>query len=130
MPIDHKGWKKVNSMTDETWDRQKPIQGLLVEKKTNIGPNKSNLYVLEVDGKTWGVWGGTVLDARFESIQINEEVIIEPLGVSKGKNGKEFNNYDVFTRPAPFKKVDDEVVTANGDEVSKEDIAEAFPDKE
>jgi hypothetical protein len=105
--LEKEGWKKVGGMSDHNWERTEPITGVFVELKENVGPNHSMLYVLKDDkGETWSVWGSTVIDSRFKSIQIGEEVMIEPLGEEEGKNGKKYNNYEVYSRPAPFKKVE------------------------
>jgi len=101
-------WQEVGSMTDETWDRKGQIQGILIEKKEHIGQNDSMLYVLEVDNHTIGVWGSTVLDTKFSQIPVNSEVKIVSLGVATSKSGKEYNDYQVFKKPVPFKEVTSE----------------------
>ena len=98
-------WQEVGSMTDSEWDRKKEIVGTLVERKESVGPNNSKLYVLDVEGIKTAVWGSTVLDTKFESVEVGSEVKIVPLGKATSKAGKEYSDYQVFKRPAPFKEV-------------------------
>lgn len=106
-------WQEVGSMTDSQWDRVKPIEGILMEKKEGVGPNLSKLYVLKVKDETVGVWGGTVLDTKFAMIPAGWEVRIEPLGKATSKSGKEYSDYKVSKRPTPFSEVVEGAVTAN-----------------
>jgi len=103
------GWREVGGMTEAEWDRESVITGIFTERKENVGPNNSKLYVLDVNGTKTAVWGSTVLDTKFESVGLNEEVEITPLGKKTGKNGKEYSDYALRARTMPFH----EVVTAN-----------------
>lgn len=99
-------WVEVNQMTDSSWDRQKELVGTFIERKEDVGENHSKLYVLKKeDGTTIGVWGSTVLDTKFSTIELNSEVKIVPLGEAKSKTGKSYHDYQVFKRPAPFQEV-------------------------
>lgn len=95
-------WKEAGGSTDDTWDKKEPIQGILKNIKTNVGPNASNMYVLKVGDKEVGIWGSTVLDSRFEDIPAGSEVRVESLGTATGKNGKEYANYRVQYREVPM----------------------------
>lgn len=97
-------WQEANSSTDEAWDGLKTIEGQYINKKTNVGPNSSNMYVLNVNGKSVGVWGSTVIDSKFESVPVGVIVKIEPQGLAKGKSGKEYKDYKVFFKAAPFQE--------------------------
>lgn len=79
------------------------IQGLLTEKKENVGINNSNVYVIELEGQEEpvSVWGSTVLDTKFQEITIGSEVKIEYLGLEKGKGPKPYKNFKVLYKPAP-----------------------------
>lgn len=85
-----------------TWpEKDKPlkegdsIEGKYVQKLTDIGSHKSNVYVLDVNGERVGVWGSTVIDARMEDVQIGMTVGFEYLGLERGKSGAEYKNFMV-----------------------------------
>ena len=63
------------------------VEGRYIEKKTGVGKHKSNVYVLESNGKKIGVLGSTVLDSKFENIAIGKMVAIAYAGEKEGKNG-------------------------------------------
>ncbi len=93
-------WKKVEGSSEfnETWKPEKDdvLEGKYIEKKTDVGPNKSNKYVIKKeDDSLIEVWGGTLLDDRFEQIEIGNSVRITFLGEVKGKNSKPYKNYQV-----------------------------------
>jgi hypothetical protein len=73
------------------------IEGRYVSKKENVGPNKSNVYVLEVGDESVGVWGNTVLDTKFGEIAIGKMAGIEYLGQKQSKNGKGYKDFFVGT---------------------------------
>lgn len=89
---------EANAQSNETWDSTSaaPIIGKFIGKKSNVGPNASNIYNLvnEEDGEIWGVWGSAVIDSKFEEIPLNSRVRIEYLGKKPGKRG-EFKDYSV-----------------------------------
>lgn len=100
---DDKKWVEVGGNPQyEMWDenKDKTIMGKFVEVRRNVGKNGSNIYVLETaNGEKRGVWGSTVLDARFENIQTGMEVMIEFLGKTPGKDARgSYKNYKVFMR--------------------------------
>ena len=87
---------------DKMWsDKDNPlkvgqsIEGRYGAKHTGVGDRGSNVYVLELsDGRTIGVWGGTVIDSRFSKIAEGKMVGIEFLGKAKTKDGKStYNNF-------------------------------------
>lgn len=77
------------------------IFGTYKANKHNVGINNSEVYVIQEDGKDepTSVWGGTVLDSRFEEIPVGSRVKIEYLGKVKGKGPKPYNNYKVVYVP-------------------------------
>lgn len=93
------------------WDfnTDKVIEGKYIKKRVKVGPNDSNVYVLQNDSfKTEdnptgekGVWGSTVIDGQFEDgadgngIPAGSEVKIEYLGKERGKRA-EYNNFKVL----------------------------------
>lgn len=107
MAENNDGWVELSD-SSEAWDRKGTIQGKYILMKTNVGPNNSKMYMLEVEGKGQiGVWGSTVLDGKFEQIPRGSEVKIESLGKTKSeKTGREFDNYKVMFKPVAGATVD------------------------
>jgi len=96
------GWEKVsNGEQAEAWKfkEDKSVQGRYVEKRENLGPKNSVMYILEKgDGSLAGVWETAALRTKFESVQIGDEVKIDYLGVAKSKAGNTYHNFDFFKR--------------------------------
>jgi len=74
------------------------IEGRYVNKKENVGKNKSNVYTLEHDdGSKTDVWGGTVIDARMEEVAIGKMVKIVYRGEKPSKNySNPYKDYGIF----------------------------------
>lgn len=100
-------WDKYNvadgTMTDGSWPEKgqelkagDSIEGRYIAKNENVGTNKSNVYIIEVEGgKKIGVWGSTVLDSKFQNIGVGKMVAIEYVGEKKGKTGKTYKDFRV-----------------------------------
>lgn len=90
-------------------EEQKTIEGVYKAKRTKVGPNDSNVYVLQndafksADNETgeMGVWGSTVIDGQFEDgsdgngIPLGSDVQITYLGKERGKRA-EYKNFKVL----------------------------------
>jgi hypothetical protein len=107
--IEMSKWIELSGGSDSnaTWDRQDPIQGVYVSKKTDVGPNNSNMYNLKTSDGEVGVWGSTVIDSKFEQIPLGAEVRIEPLGMAKSKMGKEYADFKFQYREVPMQEVEE-----------------------
>ena len=97
------GWTEVGSGPKyEMWDENadKTFTGKYLEVRNNVGKNKSNIYVLEIEnGEKRGVWGSTVLDGKFENIELNSLVRINYLGKLAGKDARgSYKNYQVLSK--------------------------------
>jgi len=94
-------WKRVEMSPAWDYETQKEIEGVLIERKEKVGPNNSNMYMLELaDQSIMGVWGTSVLDVRLGNLKVGEEVRIVYLGKTKSeKTGRSYHNFDVFHRP-------------------------------
>lgn len=127
-----KDWVKVEPVKGEVFDfdKEKSLTGVYIAKEENVGPNASTLYHLESDeGERVSVWGNAVLDSRFSLIKPGMEVKIEYLGkVASQKGGREYRNYEVFYREAPFKKAGNEE-ELDVDQVSADMEADAAKEK-
>jgi len=95
-------WKKVTNIDSITQDFEinPVIEGILTNKKTNLGANNSTLYEIEIDGgDIVGVWGSTVLDNKMSKVVIGKQVKIEYLGQELNpKTKRTYKNFDVFVK--------------------------------
>jgi hypothetical protein len=106
-------WKKVTmeQSPSHSFELEKTLEGVLVAKQENVGPNNSFLFTVEKKGgKKVAVWGSAVLN-KLNTLPIGSLIKIEYLGKKKGKRGTEFRDYDIQvdedTRPASADEADD-----------------------
>lgn len=96
-------WKEIKPNMSEAWngkalDPNSSIDGEYVQKKTEVGPNKSNMYTLrQENGEAIDVWGSTVIDSRFAMVKEGSYVKITFLGEKQGKRGA-YKDYALFVR--------------------------------
>lgn len=95
-------WQEANANNDDMWDLKDPLEGRYVSKKVGVGANSSMVYTIALPTHNVGVWGSTVLDSKFQEVPIGSEVRVEFLGMNKGKSGKEYKDFKLLFRPAPF----------------------------
>jgi hypothetical protein len=68
------------------------VEGLYINKETEVGTNKSNIYYIErlSDNEVVQLWGTTILDQRMIPVKIGQQVLITYKGLGeKGKGGKQ-----------------------------------------
>jgi len=115
-------WELIG--TPDTWDFKKEgkgaeLVGTYIRKKEGVGENNSNIYTLKQDGGMVSFWGNKILNARMLDIVIGEDVKIVYKGTAKSeKSGRTYHDFDVYHRPAPFKKVGEDEI--NLDEIMRE----------
>ncbi len=73
------------------------IEGILLDKKSKIGPNEAMLYVLETSKGFENVWGSTILDQRMNLVEVGSKIRITYKGKADATPGK---------RPAHIFKVE------------------------
>lgn len=61
------------------------IEGVLISKKFNVGPNKVALYLVETQSGFMNVWGATILDARMVPIKEGDKIRITYKGLGEAK---------------------------------------------
>lgn len=95
-------WVKATGQAGggDAWDWEKDgpvIEGLYMKKSSNVGPNNSNMYDVELPGgEVRSIWGSTVIDRAFNDIPLHSEIRIEYLGKKKNpKTHREFKDYDI-----------------------------------
>ncbi len=67
-------FKEMGKEPTEEWKPKEvgdSITGIYAKKKSDVGPNKSNLYLFEIEGKLKSIWGSTVLDDLMDNLHIN-----------------------------------------------------------
>ena len=100
-------WQEAGNSGDSIkWDKTGTLIGTYKRHKTNVGPNESNVYEVEVTEKgetqLYSIWGSTVLDTKFEQIPVGSMVKVEALGEAKSpKSGRTYNDFKVMFKPAP-----------------------------
>lgn len=90
-------WQTLKSeqYPSHSFELEKELEGILVEKKEKVGPNDSKLFTIEKKGgKKVSVWGSAVLD-KLNMLAIGTTVKIKYLGKEKGKKGTMFKNYQI-----------------------------------
>jgi len=101
-------WEEVDPRADEVHDFQKDdtLIGVYVARQENVGPNESTLYQIKKDsGEKVGVWGNSVLNDRFNMIQIGEKVKVIYTGKETSeKTGRQYHNYQVYHKPVKFQE--------------------------
>lgn len=91
-----KSKKEVKKMAYEevespTWKYENDgdfVEGKVLDKKSDIGVNKSWLYSLETPDGVIGVWGSTILDQRMIGIKVDDKIKITYKGLGESKGGK------------------------------------------
>jgi len=95
-------WEKVGGGEQaNAWKfkENKSTSGIYVEKRINLGPKQSTMYILEQPGGDLvGVWETTALKSKFENVKVGDEVRIEYLGMAKSKMGNNYHNFELFKR--------------------------------
>jgi len=98
------GWdeEKMDDTPVFDFQKNKILKGIFIQKKENVGPNGSNLYIFETidSNERVAVWGNALLDSRLANCMPAEEVGIEYLGKAKSvKSDREYHNFKVYRRP-------------------------------
>ena len=107
-----KKWVKIGSKPTWKFQEEKEVEGVYLSKEEGVGLNNTSLYNLKkTDGSIIGVWSNTLIDDKFKSIKVGQEVKIVYLGkVTSEKTGREYNNFDVFTNEDNSEKPSDEKI--------------------
>lgn len=75
----------------QTWTYVKDgdfIEGILIRKQENVGPNSSMLYSIETPAGVKNVWGATILDERMALVNVGDKIKITYKGNAEAKKGK------------------------------------------
>lgn len=73
------------------------IEGKYKMVQHEVGPNKSELYILEKEnGEHVKVWGSYVLDNKMALLDLGTEIKIEFKGRVKPEKGNEYKDFAVY----------------------------------
>jgi hypothetical protein len=124
-------WVETTTSESTTWDREDTLIGVYKQKKEGVGANEANIYVLKTKDGDVNVWGSTVLDSKFQDIEIGCEVKIEPLGgVKSPKTGREYLDFKVLYRTPEETKQDGYAkARAQRDKLAKDVVIEDIGDE-
>ena len=64
------------------------IEGVVLNKESEVGENKSWLYSIETLKGVESVWGSAVLDSRMALVKIGSKVKITYKGLGEAKSGR------------------------------------------
>ena len=85
-------FKEVGNELPEQWNPEtegESIEGVYKQKKSDVGKNKSTIYIINVAGILTSIWGYTVLDDKMNYVDIDDTIKITYLGIEKNyKNFK------------------------------------------
>ncbi len=63
------------------------IEGVLINKQPDVGPNNSWLYTIENSEGVFSVWGATILDSRMVAIKVGDKIKITYKGLGDSTGG-------------------------------------------
>lgn len=90
-------WQKVEPRVWKYENEGDQIEGILQEKRENIGMKNSKAYYIQVRGEREPVmvWGSAILDDRLVLVDVGSEVRITYKGKKGNKKGGQTKHFDV-----------------------------------
>ena len=100
-------WNKIEVSEFPLWNFEKnpELEGLLLSREENVGPNNSTMYKANVNGQEFCFWGNTVLDSRLKDVVDGKRIKVNYLGkATSPKTKREYKNFEVYLweEPIPF----------------------------
>lgn len=98
-PENDDGWDKQESLF---WNPEEgdAVEGEFLGTTKGVGENESDVYnIRTTDGKQVSVWSCKVLEGKMMNVKLGQQVKIRYIGKVKPEKGKEYKNYDLFTKP-------------------------------
>ena len=81
-------YKEINPSTWTYENKGDFIEGILVQKQSDIGANKSMLYSIETPQGVKNVWGATILNERMAFVNVGNKIKVTFNGLAEAKPGK------------------------------------------
>lgn len=98
-------WNEIGGGNSQVFtfdeDDNSELEGLLVRKQENVGPNNSMMYTIEnkKDHEQYGVWGSTALDDKMALVNVGDEVKIVYEGIQTSeKTNRQYKSFRVYSR--------------------------------
>jgi len=88
-------WETVEPNVWKAENVEDKIEGVLVDKKSDVGVNKSNIYHIENEEGLFFVWGSTVLDDRMAAVNVGQKLKITYKGTKPNKRGQDTKIFKV-----------------------------------
>jgi len=82
-------YKEINP---EIWTYENDgdfIEGILVNKDSEVGENKSWMYNIETSEGVKNIWGSAILDSRMKFVKVGSKIKITYKGLGEAKKGKQ-----------------------------------------
>ncbi len=80
-------YKEVNPSEWKPKEDGDFIEGILKDKRENVGANNSMLYSLQTKEGLVGVWGSAILDSRMIGVDVEDQIKITYKGLGEAKGG-------------------------------------------
>lgn len=81
-------FEEINPQEIKFENVEDSVEGIVLQKQTDIGPNKANLYSIETSEGVKNVWGATILDQRMDFVKVGDKVKITFKGLGEKKPGQ------------------------------------------
>lgn len=96
-------WEKVERNNDDEvflFDKEgDEIVGTLIDRESEVGPNKSWMYTIKTVEGTFKIWGSANIDSALKTLELDTEVKILFKGMSHNeRNNRDFKNFEIFTK--------------------------------
>ena len=88
-------WEAVEPGIWKPEQEEDQIEGVLINKKENVGINESNAYYIENNDGMHMIWGSTVLDDRMSIISVGDTIRITYKGTRKNKRNQDTKIFKV-----------------------------------
>lgn len=92
-------WREITSTSNPIWKPEtgEEIEGMLQEIRRDVGPNHSNIYVLETTNGLMDIWGSAVLDQELPKISVGTNVKIKFVGEKTNSGtGRTFRAFNIW----------------------------------
>lgn len=89
-------WKEISGGPGSYWDKEQPIEGVLVEVLEHQGQFDKPVYVVKTDDGNVGINASTVLESKMSHVPVGYLVRVTSLGEAKSeKTGRTYQDFRV-----------------------------------
>ena len=105
-------YEEIKPEQTPTWKPEKAddfLEGILTNKRSDVGPNNSMMYEIQTDKKKMSVWGTTSLDMCMQIVKVGNKIKIVFEGEKNNpKTGRDFKAFKVY-RDKDYKPEQEEI---------------------